>query len=116
MDSAKGKFHINTLSSIFVRRIPLTRILFIVNTQVFECVFFNDASDPEMRNRIFQIADDVLLGSGRGDTPTSKSGDKDDKKKGDNKEGRERAISKSQPRAETAEMHGLANIQAERAT
>lgn len=29
--------------------------------KVFECVYFSDASDPDMRNRIFQIVDDVLL-------------------------------------------------------
>mmetsp|Transcript_210 Transcript_210/g.393 ORF Transcript_210/g.393 Transcript_210/m.393 type:complete len:1914 (-) Transcript_210:1028-6769(-) len=31
--------------------------------RVFECVSFSDATDAEMRNRIFQIVDDVLLGT-----------------------------------------------------
>ena len=34
-----------------------------IPSRVFESVFWSDASDPEMRNRVFQIVDDVLLGS-----------------------------------------------------
>ena len=33
--------------------------------KVFECVYFSDASDPEMRNRLYQIVDDILLGSSK---------------------------------------------------
>lgn len=33
--------------------------------KVFDCVCYQDAADPEMRNRIFQIVDDVLLGSSK---------------------------------------------------
>jgi len=32
--------------------------------KVFECVYFSDATDPELRNRIYQIVDDVLLDGG----------------------------------------------------
>lgn len=31
---------------------------------MFECVYFSDATDPELRNRIYQIVDDVLLDGG----------------------------------------------------
>ncbi len=31
--------------------------------KVFECVCYTDATDPDMRTRVFQIVDDVLLGS-----------------------------------------------------
>ena len=51
--------------------------------RVFECVSYNDNSDPEMRNRVFQIVDDVLLGTAKKDsgcggggsalTPTSRA-------------------------------------------
>ena len=33
---------------------------------IFESVCFTDAVDPEMRNRLVQIMDDVLLGPGSG--------------------------------------------------
>lgn len=36
--------------------------------RVFECVSFADATDAEMRNRIFQIVDDVLLGTTKKDS------------------------------------------------
>lgn len=42
---------------------------------VFECVSYPDNADPEMRNRVLRIVDDVLLGSTKGGgsalTPTS---------------------------------------------
>jgi len=49
--------------------------------RVFECVSFPDSTDAEMRSRIFQIVDDVLLGSGKSKdsgsgstlTPTSRA-------------------------------------------
>jgi len=43
--------------------------------KVFECVSFADASDPDMRNRVFQIVDDVLLGSAKSTSlsPTSRA-------------------------------------------
>eukprot|EP00804_Cyclotella_cryptica_P029241 CCRYP_011675-RB/>CCRYP_011675-RB protein AED:0.01 eAED:0.01 QI:1427/1/1/1/1/0.75/4/248/1365 len=43
--------------------------------KVFECVSFPDASDPDMRNRIFQLVDDVLLGSAKSHSlsPTSRA-------------------------------------------
>ena len=41
--------------------------------KVFECVCFSDNADPDMRNRIFQIVDDVLLGPLRHDK--SKAGE-----------------------------------------
>jgi hypothetical protein len=41
--------------------------------RVFECVSFPDNVDPEMRNRIFQIVDDVLLGTAKKDTGSTLS-------------------------------------------
>ena len=41
--------------------------------RVFECVSFPDSVDPEMRNRIFQIVDDVLLGTAKKDTGSTLS-------------------------------------------
>jgi hypothetical protein len=34
-----------------------------IPSRVFECVFYSDANDPEMRSRVIQIVDDLLLGS-----------------------------------------------------
>ena len=36
--------------------------------RVFECVSYPDNSDPEMRNRVFQIVDDILLGTAKKDS------------------------------------------------
>ncbi|KAL3823061.1 hypothetical protein ACHAXA_011113 [Cyclostephanos tholiformis] len=36
--------------------------------RVFECVSYPDNSDPEMRNRVFHIVDDVLLGTTKKDS------------------------------------------------
>lgn len=45
--------------------------------RVFECASFSDAVDSEMRGRVFQLVDDVLLGTARGGgnalTPTSRA-------------------------------------------
>lgn len=41
--------------------------------RVFECVSFPDNVDPEMRNRIFQIVDDVLLGTAKKDSGSTLS-------------------------------------------
>ncbi|KAL7520542.1 hypothetical protein ACHAWX_005260 [Stephanocyclus meneghinianus] len=43
--------------------------------KVFECVSFPDATDPDMRNRVFQLVDDVLLGSAKSPSlsPTSRA-------------------------------------------
>ena len=44
--------------------------------KVFECASFTDSIDPDMRNRVIQIVDDVLLGSASTNselTPTSRS-------------------------------------------
>ncbi|KAL9188826.1 hypothetical protein ACHAXT_007204 [Thalassiosira profunda] len=45
--------------------------------RVFECACFSDAVDPEMRSRIFQLVDDVLLGTAKGGgnalTPTARA-------------------------------------------
>ena len=42
--------------------------------KVFESACFSDASDPEMRNRVVQVVDDVLLGSKKDSlTPTSRA-------------------------------------------
>ena len=44
--------------------------------KVFECASFTDSTDPDMRNRVIQIVDDVLLGSTYTNselTPTSRS-------------------------------------------
>lgn len=41
--------------------------------RVFECVSFPDNVDPEMRNRIFQIVDDVLLGTAKKDMSSTLS-------------------------------------------
>lgn len=34
-----------------------------IASTVFECLYFNDNNDPEMHSRVFQIIDEVLLGS-----------------------------------------------------
>jgi hypothetical protein len=44
--------------------------------KVFECASYTDSIDPDMRNRVIQIVDDVLLGSSSTNndlTPTSRS-------------------------------------------
>lgn len=46
--------------------------------KVFECVFWSDDKEPDMRSRIFQIVDDVLLGTTKKDSgstlsPTSRA-------------------------------------------
>jgi len=41
---------------------------------VFESACFPDATDPEMRNRVIQIVDDVLLGSGNANTNNKEEG------------------------------------------
>ncbi len=41
--------------------------------RVFECVSFPDNVDPEMRSRIFQIVDDVLLGTAKKDAGSTLS-------------------------------------------
>ena len=51
-----------------------------IPTRVMECVSFADADDAEMRSRVFQLVDDVLLGACKGKpesgstlTPTSRA-------------------------------------------
>jgi len=45
--------------------------------EVFKCMSYPDNGDPEMRNRVLQIVDDVLLGTAKGGgsalTPTSRA-------------------------------------------
>lgn len=45
--------------------------------EVFKCMSYPDNGDPEMRNRVLQIVDDVLLGTAKGEgsalTPTSRA-------------------------------------------
>eukprot|EP00956_Cyclotella_meneghiniana_P011746 scaffold16521_cov66-Cyclotella_meneghiniana.AAC.9 len=45
-----------------------------IPAKVFDCMFYSDMSDPDMRNRVFQIVDDVLLGSAKSNlSPTSRA-------------------------------------------
>ncbi len=41
--------------------------------RIFECVSYPDNSDPEMRNRVYQIVDDILLGTTKKDSSSGGS-------------------------------------------
>jgi hypothetical protein len=47
-----------------------------IPSKVFECLFYTDQTDSEMRNRVVQIIDDVLLGSTSSDATSSSSNNK----------------------------------------
>lgn len=44
-----------------------------IPARVLECVYFTDQTDTEMRSRVVQIVDELLLGSGKKMTPTAQA-------------------------------------------